>query len=382
MFCMNCGQTLPDGAKFCLNCGTPQGAVVPTVATGSETINLNGSQTFVPAMCPNCNAHMKVDSSSKIARCDACGTECLVQDAIKTLTVRGSVQVGNATINVNGTNTESLLKRVEIMLADGDFKGAMSKCDTILDSDPTNGEVYIYMLMADLKCRSRNDFLGQMAPFDKNPYYIKAIQYGDDRQKSELTSYLNAVNVRIEEKQKAELEKRLRYLKVGDKFYFGSYYERTLSWKVLKIQDHNALVISADQIFITSPYHRLDGGTTWSDCTLRRWLNNDFTLKAFNQMERERIVPCDLNNEDNRRHKTPGGTSTNDMVFLLSIDEAKKLFAKKQKDIVQGYWWWLRSPGCNSGYAAIVYNDSIIFDSGRRVSENGGVRPAMWIKLD
>ena len=69
----------------------------------AETINLDGMHTFVPAMCPNCNAHMKVDTSYKIARCNTCGTECLVQDAIKTLTIKGNVQVGNATINVSGT---------------------------------------------------------------------------------------------------------------------------------------------------------------------------------------------------------------------------------------------------------------------------------------
>ena len=155
MFCMNCGQQLPDGAKFCLNCGTPQGAVSPTGTTQSETINLDGMHTFVPAMCPNCNAHMKVDTTSNVARCDTCGTECLVQDAIKTLTVRGNIQVGNATINVSGTNTDGLLQRVEIMLGDGDFDGAMSKCDTILDSDPTNGRVYFFMLMSDLGCRRK-----------------------------------------------------------------------------------------------------------------------------------------------------------------------------------------------------------------------------------
>ena len=49
----------------------------------------------------------------------------------------------NYNIYVSGTNTDSLLQRVEIMLGDGDFGGAMSKCDTILDSDPTNGNVYL-----------------------------------------------------------------------------------------------------------------------------------------------------------------------------------------------------------------------------------------------
>lgn len=114
MFCMKCGQQLPDGAAFCMKCGTPQGAVSPTGTTNAETINLDGMHSFVPAMCPNCNSHMKVVPGYKVARCPSCGTECLVQDAIKTLNVRGNVQVGNATINVSGTNNENLLRRVKL----------------------------------------------------------------------------------------------------------------------------------------------------------------------------------------------------------------------------------------------------------------------------
>lgn len=196
MFCMNCGKTLPDGAKFCKFCGTPQDAVAPTAPSNSESINLDGSHTFVPAMCPNCNAHMKVDSSSKIARCDNCGTECLVQDAIKALNVRGNVQVGNATINVNGTNTESLLKRTEIMLADGDFLGAREKCDIILDSDPTNAKAYIAMLMAVLNVRRQDDLANCRQPFDNNNYYLKAMQFGDEKTKAKLSGYIEQINKR------------------------------------------------------------------------------------------------------------------------------------------------------------------------------------------
>ena len=196
MFCMNCGRTLPDGAKFCKFCGTHQDAVTPTAPVHSEPINLDGTHTFVPAMCPNCNANMKVDSSSKIAHCNSCGTECLVQDAIKALTVRGNVQVGNATINVNGTNTESLLKRVEIMLADGDFIGAREKCDVILDSDPTNAKVYIAMLMAVLSVRRQDELANCRQPFDKNSFYLKAMQFGDEETKARLVGYIKQIKER------------------------------------------------------------------------------------------------------------------------------------------------------------------------------------------
>ena len=382
MFCMYCGQQLPDGARFCLQCGTPQGAVSPTGTTQAETINLDGAHKFVPAMCPNCNAHMKVDSSLKIARCDSCGTECLVQDAINALTVKGNVQVGSATINVNGTNTDSLLQRVEIMLADGDFNGAMSKCDTILDSDPTNGKVYFYMLMAYLYCRNRADLAAQKTPFDSYQYYRNAMQYGDSELKNELQGYINAVN----ERHDAELKN----LKEGDKIYFGTNNGKCYWWKALKIQDRKALIISS--ICITNkPYHQPGGPITWSECTLRKWLNDDFINENFTQAERARIVPCELNNDNNPEFKTPGGSTTTDKVFLLSINEVNALFAN-DKERANGAWCWLRTPGNDPSHAAGVRADGSIHTGGSDVGTDGyyigrnfycfGVRPAMWISLD
>lgn len=374
MFCMNCGQQLPDGAKFCLNCGTSQGAVLPTETIQAETINLDGMHTFVPALCPNCSAHMKVDSSVKVAHCDSCGTECLVQDAIKALTVRGNVQVGNAIINVSGTSTDSLLQRVEIMLADGDFNGAMSKCDTILDSEPTNGKVFLYMLMSSLGCKNRTELANQSIPFDGNQYYIKAVQYGDASLKTELTDYINTIRKRDE-----EFSAKLNNLKVGDTFFYGSYNGQPISWKVLRIQDCKILVITT-HIVCEMPYHQTWVGITWSECTLRKWLNNDFINGNFTQAERARILPSKLNNDNN--FTTPGGAPTTDNVFLLSIKEAKTLFAN-DKARANGSCWWLRSPGLNSpSYAADVYNDGKVHSYGSYVHINRGVRPTLWLSLN
>lgn len=371
MFCMNCGQQLPDGAKYCLQCGTPQGAVSPTGTTQAETINLDGMHTFVPALCPNCSAHMKVDSSAKVAHCDSCGTECLVQDAIKALTVRGNVQVGSATINVSGTNTDSLLQRVEIMLRDGDFGGAMSKCDTILDSDPTDGRVYLYMLMSNLNCRKRSDLTAQQAPFDGNQYYLKAMQYGDPELKNELQGYINVIIQRLEAKQKNS--------KVGDEIDFGTQNGQRIWWKVLRIQDRMAFIISSYNI-CNMPYHQPGGDITWENCTLRKWLNNDFLSGYFTPAEQSKILPCILNNDNNLQYNTPGGVPTTDKVFLLSINEANTLFANNRAR-ANGSWWWLRSPGYDPNYAAYVSALGKVDTDGRGVCD-GGVRPALWLNLD
>lgn len=375
MFCMNCGQSLPDGAKFCLNCGTPQGAVSPTGNAPSGTINLDGNRTFVPAMCPNCNAHMNVDSSSKIARCDACGTECLVQDAIKTLNVKGNIQVGNATINVNGTNTDSLLQRVEMMLADGDFSGAMQKCDTILDTDPTNGRAFFFMLMCNLSCRNRRDLAEQSKIYDGNPYYIKAMKFGDEELRTELQSYLNSTI----EKMKA------KPFTPGSTICYGTHNGESLYWRVLKVTDGTALVISNNTI-ANMPYHNTGRTTTWMQCSLRKWLNDVFVNEYFSSQEKESIVSTTISNKVNpdfKKSLTCGNTT--DKVFLLSIFEARTLFPNDERRSV-GSGWWLRTTGCDSSHAACVNQFGNVDTQGLQINgiESGGgfgVRPAMWIKI-
>lgn len=353
MFCMHCGQQLPEGAKFCKYCGTPQGSVSPTGITRTEMINLDGTHTFVPAMCPNCNAHMKVDTSSKVARCDSCGTECLVQDAIKTLT-----------IYVSSTNTDSLLQRVEIMLGDGDFDGAMSKCDTILDFNPTNGKVYYYMLLANLKCKNKSDLANQPSAFDNNQYYIKAIQYGDDNLKSELLGYTSVLSTRDKAK--------LKDPKIGDEIYFGTINGQKILWKVLKIQERMALIIS-NECIIYLPYDKQYGNIAWNNCTLRAWLNNDFLNGSFTQAERTQIQPYELNNTSRQ-----GNIPTTDMVFLLSEWEARGLFSD-EKAMANGSRWWLRS---NGGLAATNSDGKVVYPGNPACLNNNGVRPAMWIKFE
>lgn len=369
MFCMNCGQQLPDGAKFCLHCGTLQGATSPQT-TSPEAMNLNNNHTFVPAMCPNCNAHMKVDSSSKIARCESCGTECLVQDAIKALTIKGNVQVGNATINVTGMNTESLLRRVEIMLADGDFDGAVEKCDTILDSDPTNGKAYLYLLMSSLKCEKKEYLAKMYGPYNKNPYYEKVLQFGDEDLVSELKNY---------HKANTKFAAKLKELQVNSELEFGSYKGKDIRWKVINIRSGMVCLITSD-IIRHKPYHKSFELVTWENCDLRAWLNNYFIKNYFSSVERKRIVNTTVPPEPNTfPYSTNCGDQTEDKVFLLSNNEAMHLF--KNNDLrVASDWWWLRVPGKNNCMACFVEIDGKVERKGASVHSDGGVRPVMWIR--
>lgn len=381
MFCMNCGQKLPDGAKFCLNCGTPQGAVSPSGTTQTETIGLDGTHTFVPAMCPNCNANMRVDTSLKVVRCNTCGTECLVQDAIRSLTVRGNIQVENSTINVSGTNIDSLLKRVEIMIEDDEFKEAKSKCNTILDLDPTNGKVYFYLLLADMYCCSGKSLVRSLrGPFDRRDYYSKTMKYADSELKKELQDYTD--------KYYAILDDNLKNPRVGAVILFGhNDYGQSAFWEILQILDDKLLIIWYEEP-ISKEYHDRRENITWADCTLREWLNKEFIQGHFTPEEQARILPCKHNNANSSEFNTPGGVPTTDKVFLLSIDEVKPLTLRARGGGYYSGWgtfcsssrWWLRSPGpsfSNSSAAYVDYRHQI---RDQLVYEKADVFPALWLK--
>lgn len=75
-FCMNCGQNLPDGAKFCGQCGTPLGHIQK-----SEPGNINRTESekiiFETMLkCPNCGSSIgKLD-----AVCPYCGAQVMYRE--------------------------------------------------------------------------------------------------------------------------------------------------------------------------------------------------------------------------------------------------------------------------------------------------------------
>lgn len=372
MFCMNCGQQLPDGAKFCLQCGTPQGAIAPGKAVSSEALNLYDNRTFVPAMCPNCSSHMKVDSSTKIARCDTCGTECLVQDAIKAFNVKGNVQVGNASITINGINTDSLLQRVELMLLDGDFEGATEKCDTILDSDPTNGKAYLYMLMASLYCKKKEDLAEVVSPYDTNKYYIKSLEYGDETIKKELQDYCKTASNTFNSK--------LSNIHLGAEILYGSFKGKKIRWKAINVLSDMACLITTD-VICNMPFNDTVEEVTWGKCSLRYWLNSVFIGNYFSPLEQKRIQQARVNPDTNFWHNTSGGIFTDDRVFILSFGEAKRMFANNELRSASN-WWWLRTPGENYTTSCYTAANGKLNSQGTTVNSQGGVRPVMWIKMN
>jgi len=161
-------------------------------------------------------------------------------------------------------------------------------------------------------------------------------------------------------------------LAVGDILTLGSWDGEPLGWRVLEIspEGDRALVITnkvVDRVCYQEPWRRY---VTWADCSLRRWLNDEFYSAAFDDADKRRILLTDVENADNPEYGTPGGESTQDRLFCLSIDEVRRYLPTEGDRIAvddggETVWWWTRSARRSSaGYVWYVTASGGVSTSG------------------
>ena len=186
--------------------------------------------------------------------------------------------------------------------------------------------------------------------------------------------------------------------------HFGGY-----NWRVLDIQNGKILLLS-DKVLEKRQYHEELTSTNWAACSLRRYLNNEF-YNTFSEAEKARILEVTTYTPNNPWFGTEGSKAVVEKIFLLSIEEMVKYFgdsgllynkesninvindrfnaARATVDINDAAtWWWLRSSGDDSEFAAYICTDGVIHISGSLViigekdGAGGGVRPALWMNLN
>lgn len=92
-----------------------------------------------------------------------------------------------------GANTAPLLKRAFMFLEDGDWQSANEYCEKVLDIDPENADAYLGKLMVDLKVPQKEKLKDCQNPFDNNANYEKALRFGNDAFKKELTGCIEYI---------------------------------------------------------------------------------------------------------------------------------------------------------------------------------------------
>lgn len=251
---------------------------------------------------------------------------------------------------------------------------------------------------------------------------VKAVQYNRGNKLIASQQYNEAYTIfakldNYKDSKKYALDAKIKGSKIGDVFTFGVYNDEEIEWRILAKENGKALVIT-EKIIECKPYDDAGSNVTWSSCSLRDWLNDEFIQLSFDDFEKSLIQTSLVVTEDDEKYDTIGGEDTNDKLFLLSEKEANKYLSSAEERICQGTEkaienglsvdeenndakgpWWLRSPGKYQDDAMFVFSNGYVGEYELYIEVNGnpqrlickgissdidtyGVRPAMWIEVE
>ena len=110
--------------------------------------------------------------------------------------------------------TAPLLRRAFMFLEDRDWDSADEYCEKVLDQEPENAKAYLGKLMAELRVSKREALQDCAEPFDGRNNYKKALRFGDEALKQELTGAVAFINDRNENARKEGVyQKALQWMK-------------------------------------------------------------------------------------------------------------------------------------------------------------------------
>ena len=190
---------------------------------------------------------------------------------------------------------------------------------------------------------------------------------------------------------------------VGDVITFGKYEQDQvkengadpLTWRVLDKQDGKLLIIT-EKLIDELPYHAI----YWKHSPINGFLNGSF-LNDFTPEEKAMIVKTRVEPDPHPdAPDTDQGSSFEEKVFLLSVDEAKKYFADDADRVStltaytiwfgdfdnepgDAYPWWLRTAYWNGPVGATI----AAVDANGMITVyphhwNCALRPACWIQAE
>lgn len=160
---------------------------------------------------------------------------------------------------------------------------------------------------------------------------------------------------------------------IEDVVAFGRY-----TWYVTEKSDGVCTLLCQGPV-AERPYNDSKADITWENCSLRRWLNEDFYNSGFANNEKELIETTHYAfTEGDSTYETDCGNDTDDKVYLFSYTEANSV-----SDDIRGCGidWWLRSPGKEQSDAVYILGRAANL-MGRSVEYANGVRPAIRVRYE
>ena len=211
---------------------------------------------------------------------------------------------------------------------------------------------------------------------DELPYSDNEDSYGDSLyerflSKSSITKAAENVYTEIESSRESRVN--IDEAAVGGHVTLGG-----VTWTIIAVDGSNALVL-ADKCVGEKPYNKQCKEVTWENCTLRKWLNDEY-YKKLHEKEKYTIVEVEHENPANAETGISGGKKTKDKIFVLSLEEIN-MYLPNDSDRAIGDYWRIRTPGKEQRQALVIDPDGLILNEEECwVEFKYGIRPAVWIK--
>ncbi|MBQ9199349.1 MAG: hypothetical protein IJ141_04155 [Lachnospiraceae bacterium] len=158
----------------------------------------------------NNNSNNSLDKVIDYDKCPNCGSlksVSITSDELNNNKEVSSVFNGySIEINKNASE-ESLLKRIELFLEDGEWEQANYYCEQVLDINPENGYAYFYKLMAEKHIKIEEDIQKCSEPLDSSPLYNKILRFADYDLKNKIYLYNEQIVERLTKEKEKEEEK-------------------------------------------------------------------------------------------------------------------------------------------------------------------------------
>jgi tetratricopeptide (TPR) repeat protein len=206
--------------------------------------------------------------------------------------------------------------------------------------------------------------------------YKKAMKLVSNKEYNDAVVLLSECeNYKDSEEQKLTIEKQaMKDSKIGKTVTLGN-----CKWIILDRIDDQVFLMKKEALK-ERPYHTASGIVTWENSSLRQWLNSTFISKTFSQSEQRYLLSVLVKNNDNATYGTDGGNDTQDLIYIMDIQEAEqyKTYFPEFKSSS-----WLRSPGNNQSSAAFLSASGSVMDYGYdTTSEEFTVRPVLWFNIN
>lgn len=184
------------------------GRYLALIRSGEKKILIPAYRDMDPYLLPEEFRYLQAQDLSQVGAIQdlAFGVEKLLRTTRPaTIEQQEAAPAAPAQPQTQGSAVGGLLERAFLFLEDGQWDSADEYCEKVLDAEPKNARAYIGKLLAQQHLHGAKELADLPQPFEDNDFYRKAMRFGDESVRAELTGYNDAIRTRQENERLEKL---------------------------------------------------------------------------------------------------------------------------------------------------------------------------------